>query len=62
MKFFETSAKDLTNVAKAFIIMTKELIKVIKGLNQKTNAPKKDNVVLSNAPTGKSPISSKGCC
>ena len=59
MKFFETSAKDSTNVAEAFITMTKE---VIKGSNKKTNGPKKDNVVVSNAPTGKSLNSGKGCC
>lgn len=59
MKFFETSAKDSTNVAEAFVTMTKE---VIKGSNKKTPGPKKDNVVVSNAPTGKTLNSGKGCC
>jgi GTPase SAR1 family protein len=59
MKFFETSAKDSTNVAEAFVTMTKE---VIKGSNKKSPGPKKDNVVVSNAPTGKTLNSGKGCC
>lgn len=58
-EIFETSAKDSTNVAEAFVTMTKE---VIKGSNKKTPGPKKDNVVVSNAPTGKTLNSGKGCC
>ena len=60
MKFFETSAKDSTNVSEAFIAMTKE---VINSSNKKsTTNPKKDNVVVTNAPTGKSINSKGGCC
>ena len=57
MKFFETSAKDSTNVAEAFITMTKE---VIKSSNKKAPTPKKDNIVV--APTGQTINSGKGCC
>ena len=57
MKFF---AKDSTNVSEAFIDMTKE---IIKNSNKKGPVnPKKENVVVSNAPTGKSLNSKGGCC
>jgi len=60
MKFFETSAKDSTNVSEAFIAMTKE---VINNTNKKgTTNPKKENVVVTNAPSGKSINSKGGCC
>ena len=60
MKFFETSAKDSTNVSEAFIAMTKE---VINNSNKKsTTNPKKENVVVTNAPSGKSINSKGGCC
>ena len=59
MKFFETSAKDSTNVTDAFIAMTREIIKT--ATNKK--APQKDNnVVVSSAPTGKSIGGKGGCC
>ena len=59
MKFFETSAKNSTNVNEAFITMTKE---VMKNTSKKGPAPKKDNVVVTNAPSGQSIKSGKGCC
>ena len=60
MKFFETSAKNSTNVNEAFITMTKE---VMKNSSKKTATPmKKDNVVVSTAPSGQSIKSGKGCC
>ena len=59
MKFFETSAKDSTNVAEAFIAMTKE---VIKGSNKKgTIQPKNDNTKI--APNSGQTLNTKsGCC
>ena len=57
MKFF---AKDSTNVSEAFIAMTKE---IIKNSNKKGAAnPKKENVDVSNVPTGKSLNSKGGFC
>ena len=47
MKFFETSAKNATNVNEAFIAMTQE---IMQNANKKTQAAKKDNVVVKNAP------------
>ena len=59
MKFFETSAKNSTNVNEAFITMTQE---IMKNANKKTTPAKKDNnVVVSSAPTGKSLNEKKGC-
>ena len=59
MKFFETSAKDSTNVAEAFIAMTKE---VIKGSNKKgTTQTKNDNTKI--APNSGQTLNTKsGCC
>ena len=59
MKFFETSAKDSTNVAEAFITMTKE---VIKSSNKKgsTTASKSDTQKI--APSSGQNINSKGGC
>ena len=60
MKFFETSAKNSTNVNEAFIAMTKE---VMKNSNKKSGTPaKKDNVVVTTTPSGQSIKSGKGCC
>ena len=59
MKFFETSAKNSTNVNEAFVAMTQE---IMKNANKKTPAAKKDNVVVTNAPSGQSIKSGKGCC
>ena len=59
MKFFETSAKNSTNVNEAFITMTKE---VMKNNSKKGLTPKKDNVVVTTAPSGQSIQSGKGCC
>ena len=59
MKFFETSAKNSTNVNEAFITMTQE---IMKNANKKTTPSKKDNVVVSPSPTGTSIKSNKGCC
>ena len=59
MKFFETSAKESTNVSDSFIAMTRE---IIKSANSKKSppTPKNNNVVV--APSGKTIKDKKGCC
>ena len=57
--FFEASALDKTNVNEAFIEMTKE---VMKNSNKKAPVNKKENVNISNAPSGQTISSGKGCC
>ena len=61
MKFFETSAKDSTNVSEAFIAMTKEVIKNSAKKGTTTSTAQKDNVQIS-APSGKTINSKGGCC
>jgi Ras-related protein Rab-1A len=58
MKFFETSAKESTNVQEAFVAMTKE---IIKDAQDKKITVKDDNnnVVINNNATN---ISTGGCC
>ena len=60
MKFFETSAKDSTNVAEAFVTMTKE---VIKGSNKKAPIipPKNDGRKITPS-SGKNINNKGGCC
>ena len=59
MKFFETSAKDSTNVTEAFITMTKE---VIKHSSKKTTTTTNTNKVITTPASGKSISSKSGCC
>ena len=59
MKFFETSAKDSTNVAEAFITMTKE---VIKHSSKKTSSTNNNSNKVITAPTSGKSINSKGGC
>ena len=56
---FMKSAKESINVSEAFIEMSKE---IIKNSNKKGPSTKKNNVVVSNAATGKSVNSREGCC
>jgi len=59
MKFFETSAKESTNVSDAFIAMTRE---IIKSSSVKKKQAATNNVVVTNAPTGQSLNKKGGCC
>ena len=60
MKFFETSAKESTNVTDAFVAMTREIIKS-QGNKKKQNTPS-SNVVVTNAPSGQTLNKKGGCC
>ena len=60
MKFFETSAKESTNVSDAFVAMTREIIKS-QGNKKKPNTPS-NNVVVTNAPSGQTLNKKGGCC
>ena len=60
MKFFETSAKESTNVSDAFIAMTKEIIK--SSNIKKKPANNNNNVVINDAPAGQSLNKKGGCC
>ena len=60
MKFFETSAKNSTNVSDAFVAMTREIIKSQDGKKKQT--PTNSNVVVTNAPTGQTLNKKGGCC
>ena len=57
MKFFETSAKDSTNVIEAFTIMTKEFIKN----NSKKEMKNKKSIFIDNSNT-KEINKNIGCC
>ena len=59
MKFFETSAKESTNVSDSFIAMTREIIKSASN-KKSTTTPKTNNVVV--APSGTNIKNKKGCC
>ena len=59
MQFFETSAKESTNVADAFIAMTREIIKTA---SNKAKPANNNNVVVTNAPSGQSLNKKGGCC
>ena len=59
MKFFETSAKESTNVQEAFVAMTKE---IIKGAQEKKIPLKKDNGKILENKKNASAITTGGCC
>ena len=59
MKFFETSAKESTNVSDSFIAMTREIIKIASSKKTGMSTPSKNVVV---APSGQTLNQKKGCC
>jgi Ras-related protein Rab-1A len=58
MQFFETSAKNSTNVSQAFIAMTKE---IISSSEKKPTSKPSETVNISQISQGKS-LNKKGCC
>jgi len=58
MKFFETSAKDSTNVSDAFVLMTKE---IMKNTGKKPTNTNKQEFSLPN-PKNATDIQKQGCC
>ena len=58
MKFFETSAKDSTNVSDAFVLMTKE---IMKNTGKKPTNTNKQEFSLPK-PKNATDIQNQGCC
>ena len=59
MKFFETSAKDSTNVSDAFLLMTKE---IMKNTGKKPTNSNQNNISLPKPKPGDNLKVKQGCC